>query len=64
VVLFVLKSVWRLVVEHLMDTKEIVKGFDVLEHRDPGFIEIFMVCEFGLFMIQSPKKDLSATALS
>ena len=47
-----------------MDTKEIVKGFDVLEHRDPGFIEIFMVCEFGLFMIQSPKKDLSATALS
>jgi hypothetical protein len=52
----VLKLVWRIVVEHLMDAKGIVKGFDVLEHRAPGFIEISIVCEFDLFMLQSPKK--------
>ena len=40
-----------------METHWIVKGFDVLEHRYFGVIEILIALEFGPFMLQRPEES-------
>ena len=42
-----------------METHWIVKGFDVLEHRYFGVIEIFKALEFGPFVLQRPEESFS-----
>jgi hypothetical protein len=49
-----LKLVGRLVGERLMDTYGIEKGFDMLEHRDLGLIEVFVINKFGPIMPHCP----------
>jgi hypothetical protein len=40
-----------------METHGIVKGFDVLEHRYFGVIEVLIALEFGPFMLQRPEES-------
>jgi hypothetical protein len=46
-----------MVFERLMETHWIAKGFDVLEHRYFGVIEILVALEFGPFMLQRPEES-------
>jgi hypothetical protein len=48
------KLVGRLVGERMVGTYGIVKGFDMLEHRDLGLIEVFIVRKFGPIMPHCP----------
>jgi hypothetical protein len=42
----------RQVVERLMESNWVVKGFDVPEHGEPGLFEFGVVFELGPFMLQ------------
>ena len=42
-----------------METHWIVKGFDVLEHRYFGVIDILKALEFGPFVLQRPEESFS-----